>query len=152
MEGQDGSQSLNKIIPEKIPCLQCDYKAPEKYSLKRHHVDIHERLKYPCDRCDAELSRANLIRHKQIFHGLQRFQCDQCEYHGEDKLFLKAHKDISHQKVAKIFFCDVCDHQSTTKNNLKKHKEAKHEEKKFSCDSCDYLASTERIVQKHKDR
>ena len=36
----------------RYPCDQCDYKATEKGSLKKHIDAVHGDVRYSCDQCD----------------------------------------------------------------------------------------------------
>ena len=44
---------------------------------------------HSCDQCNKQLSsKGNLARHRQVYHGVHKFQCHQCEYHGDEKNFV----------------------------------------------------------------
>ena len=106
---------------------------------------------HSCDQCNKQLSsKGNLARHRQVYHGVHKFQCHQCEYHGDDKNFLKDHREKNHPKMVKTYPCDLCIHISNVKYNLLKHKQIKHEDNKFNCDKCEYIGSTERNISKHQ--
>ena len=57
----------------KHPCNQCDYKATEKGSLKKHIESVHEKVKYPCHQCEYKATtKGNIQRHIQKKHFMHK--------------------------------------------------------------------------------
>ena len=106
----------------KYPCDQCDYRATLKQCLENHIQSVHLKTKWICKLCNEALSsRAYLLKHTKAVHEKKKYSCEQCP----DKEYtfycgLKKHKDVVHDGIYHI--CDMCGHKSSTKFHLKTHK------------------------------
>ena len=120
-----GKQNKNS---KKVPCTVCAKMLhPEKYNLKRHIQQAHER---------------------------EKLFCDKCEYSAKHKVYLDKHIIREHsgrlKKVwSKIHWCSQCDYSSKFSNNLKKHMMKHTGEKPHQCSYCDYACASASTLRLH---
>lgn len=79
------------------PCGQCNYRATQKFDLKRHIRSIHLGERYPCDQCTYKATLTyNLKEHIKTIHEGKRYTCGMCDYNGADRSGLRKHKLRKH--------------------------------------------------------
>ena len=84
---------------QKFQCPQCEYKASEKGSLKKHIKSIHEGQKFPCPHCEYKAAaKRSLPAHIKSIHEGQKFQCPHCELKATFRVNLQRHMLIQSNK------------------------------------------------------
>ena len=93
-----GHVEYAKELGKQFPCVECDYKAPTRYYLKKHVENDHE--KCICGQCDNEGPEAWIVQddtkvpHKKT----QDLKCDICDYTTSKKGCLQIHMRMHHDK------------------------------------------------------
>ena len=79
------------------PCGQCNYRAIQKFDLKRHIRSIHLGERYPCNQCTYKATLTyNLKEHIKSIHEGKQYTCGMCDYNGVDRSGLRKHKLRKH--------------------------------------------------------
>ena len=78
-------------------CPQCGKMLKDGH-LRKHIRNVHEAVKYECDKCNSKFSSSgNLTRHKETVHdGIKRFECPQCVYVSAEKHLVEKHQKRKH--------------------------------------------------------
>jgi len=84
-------------IDGKFPCGQCNYQAGTKTLLRRHQQNIHQGVKFPCDRCDRKFSSADALRVHIYQHEGKTFPCAVCDTVFLTPSQLSTHKSKNHK-------------------------------------------------------
>ena len=91
--------SFEKRSDGKYSCTECEYQAMHSHHLRRHHLAIHERVRFNCDQCDREFStKTNLQTHKQAKHEGKKFICTDCDFEFSHPTNLSHHKAKTHKQ------------------------------------------------------
>ena len=68
---------------------------------------VHEEVRYSCDQCDYKAAnKRTLKRHIDSVHRDVRYSCDQCDYKATQKGTLDRHIDSVHGDVCHWYICD----------------------------------------------
>ena len=81
--------------------------------------NIHEGVKYACDKCDNKATRGALKRHQQSVHEGVKYACNKCYYNATTRGPLKSHQQSVHEGVK--YACDKCEYKATKRSDLKVH-------------------------------
>ena len=118
--------------PKKHNCPSCDYASYSKCLVRNHIKEVHESIKYHCDKCTRKFrSQEILDRHLRNVHkvGIDKvpketiwYHCHKCNYKSNRKCVLENHKKI-HLKVfvQKPKQCFQCGHKFSRHGDLKRH-------------------------------
>ena len=141
-------------------CPFCSFETEDKSLLQDHvrqahpYEEDHPRITkstkdYSCDLCDFKgNTKQGLRAHKQVKHLGVRYKCDQCEWSTTSKGGVKAHVMRVHQKIK--FPCKFCDFQGADRNVTRSHMFKKHPEFKiYSCHLCKYRTEKKELLQRH---
>ena len=122
----------------------------------------HRNMKVECEFCHKIYGKWSLRSHqKNNCSGTKHerpsgaeiprpFECDQCDYAGTTKRYLRVHMQI--HSDSRPFECDLCDYKAKTSNLLKAHVVIHSDERPFKCDSCDFASKTSCNLNKHKKK
>ena len=106
-------------------CLQCDFKAANPSSLKRHTQSVQEGKRFYCIQCDFSAAHyQNLKNHTQIVHEGIRYECNECDFKSTLKKGLKRHTENIHKEI--VYNCTECDNKFSEKSSFKKHMKTLH--------------------------
>ena len=99
---------VHEKVDHQLPCPHCDVKLRNTTSLKRHIEWYH--VKDPCPDCGKIIARANMRRHKAVWHDAERkFKCDVCGKSFITNQNLSDHRNIhTGEKPYKCKYCTAC--------------------------------------------
>ena len=99
---------VHEKVDYQLPCPHCDVKLRDKATLKRH-IELYH-VKDPCPDCGKVIPRANMRRHKAVWHDAERkFKCDVCGKSFIKSQGLRDHKNIhTGEKPYKCKYCNAC--------------------------------------------
>jgi KRAB domain-containing zinc finger protein len=138
-------------------CVDCGFKAINQKDLKKHNVEVHEKIlekgeQRSCPLCEyqTEWGKSHLDRHIRAIHDrIKDFQCPFCEVSCSQKGNLRLHIDQVHKNIRK-YTCNQCDYKSNFKNDVAKHKKSVHEKTKdISCPSCNFTTTLKSYLNIH---
>ena len=128
-------------------CDKCDFKTPNKSTLKGHIKSVHFAAYITCHICGKKVKghkdQDRLRKHIKRFHEEQEMvKCDEC---GKElkKYGLRAHKIKVHEE--RKYACDLCSYKAQTSYNLKLHISKSHhgvkELPKSQCQYCEVVTT-----------
>ena len=81
-----------------------------------------------CDQCDKTFSlKLGLAVHmREIHYGVEKFECDKCEYKSKRKYEVQVHQAV-HQQDPNLV-CKLCSKIFSRKSNLETHMRELHQE------------------------
>ena len=123
-----------KLEPEWTPDYSCklcdkDYTGSKwgKESLKVHNQREHEKIRYPCNRCDFQArGTSDLNKHIRAIHEGLKYKCDYegCDYKNATKSGVTYHAQFKHEGI--YYPCDMCGHRCMEPRALRNHVKSKH--------------------------
>jgi KRAB domain-containing zinc finger protein len=144
-----------KNIPprSKLQCTECSFTNYKPYNIKRHKMNVHDKIKRPrsstapnhaqtllCTECEFKTHKSyNLKRHKINVHEKPKtYKCPDCDYGTSESSRLDRHIKAVHHQL-KDFLCSQCEFQTSRNEDLKAHVKEKHlNEFRWECDLCGY--------------
>ena len=90
----------------------------------------------------------NLSRHVQSIHEGKIYQCDKCEYQGNQSSNLIRHVKSMHE--GKKYQCSVCGKNFSLMENLNVHTKSMHEGVKYTCNICGIVTNRQSNLSQHK--
>lgn len=132
-ESQGGDESLNSfndnVHSKRIrKCDLCSYETSCRWSLKRHIIVVHKKLKpIQCKQCNFRCHRNYLLnQHINVVHNnMKPFECSFCNYKTGRKANLLLHVNAVHRKI-KRYPCSYCEKGFAAKRCFEKHLEYSH--------------------------
>ena len=121
-------------------------------SLKRHIKSVHEKAKIFCQFCSRPFAYGNEIslkRHIETIHEGKRFNCEVCSKKLSSSFSLRNHTKSIHEKGTKMFACTLCDKCYPTRRNLLRHCRSAHEGRVFKCTFCSQSYMERCRLQQH---
>lgn len=120
------SKQHNEEQPRNYLChyRDCGKTFTMRDTLLKHHKNIHQGTKYPCDRCPTVLSsRMSLRRHIETCHlKIKFFSCDNCGAKYTEQKTLKNHIQKVHLGIIdKKVRCDHCAMMFPNQWSLRRH-------------------------------
>ena len=137
--------------PQKIRnylCDQCDYKAVQKSTLKRHVTRFHNKQKDFNNDLKAPIDNGLKVDIQNTNEQIKVFHCEQCNYKAARKYHLRRHTETIHDR-SKEFTCELCDYNTVQQSSLKQHVKEVHNGNRHQCDHCSYSASKKQTMEKH---
>ena len=98
-----------------------------KESLKIHVRRTHDKIRYPCNKCDFQAGgTSDLNKHIQSIHEGIKFECqyEGCNYKSTRKATVNYHVRFKHEGI--YYPCDMCGERFMDPSALKKHVQHKH--------------------------
>ena len=82
-----------KHKPQQSQCPECKKYFSQKYKMKVHYQNIHEGIRWPCDKCDYQArDRESLFKHMRIEHGNHiPYKCNKCDYEAKLRSSMYGH-------------------------------------------------------------
>ena len=130
---------------KKYKCLQCDRLFRLRSNLNHHIKGVHEKVRYPCQRCEKQCFDKRTLKKHNCKTG---FKCSICDKSFKSKSSLYKHVKGIHDKLR--FYCKLCYGNYSDKSNLRKHVLSVHENVKYSCEFCDKAFSDQSNLITHK--
>ena len=98
-------QNLLKLLI----CIECDQKFDKKSELKAHNKEHHSvDLHISCLICAENFATKKLLlNHVQLTHGINNFECKECDMAFTTKYFLQRHNETVHPKEFPCYICNV---------------------------------------------
>ena len=96
-----------------VKCDQCNHKMTSKAVLKSHLRSMHGLEKLQCDLCDfRSISQRSIWAHKKRIHdGEKKYDCSHCDYAtNESVAHLRYHIKRMHSSM-KDLQCDECEYK-----------------------------------------
>ena len=120
-----------KVKAPDYSCKLCvkDYTGSKwgKDTLKIHMRREHEKIRYPCNRCDFQAKgTSDLNKHIQAIHEGIKFECEYkgCNYRISRRSTLNYHVKFKHEGI--FYSCDMCGERFMSPHALKSHVKHKH--------------------------
>ena len=133
-------------------CPQCDFRASEKTTIRRHVRVVHEKLKrFKCPHCDLEkFARYHLVRHISAVHdNVKAFRCGLCDYEGATAASVRIHGRSVHERI-RPFKCPICPQTASHENAIAVHVRVVHQKlKEFVCHVCARALGSNQGLQRH---
>ena len=77
-------------------CKQCDYKALDMNTLKRHVEQDHQGVFHTCQQCNFKgTTKSSIQQHVKYVHDSAVYQCSKCNFKGKH---IKRHMNSMHCK------------------------------------------------------
>ena len=135
------------------PCTLCDKVFSRKFNLDCHmrsHLGTHP---YSCQLCKKSYTnKAHYACHMRG-HGLNIYDCDQCDQSFPFDSDLQIHKKSAHgtNPLGKEYTCTVCNIDFQTSFRYKRHRLVHTGERNYLCDTCGKgFKSRSELVQHEK--
>ena len=143
-------------------CTFCSFETSDDKILQEHMVSEHpkrndlpkklrKKKEYNCGQCDFKGNLKQSLRaHKMSVHEGIRYNCDYdgCQFTATQSVKLREHVKVRHLGVRRS--CDFCEFQTALRGTLTNHKLAKHPEFKiYSCHLCNYRTEHKDLLQRH---
>ena len=144
---------------EKFSCEYCGQLFTQKGSMT-YHMQVHNSVKkesFDCVVCGMKFARVKLLNIHADTHKEKSYKCDECDYLGKTKTYLRKHKE-SHTSREQQHICSLCDLAYLGLAGLKKHQQMKHGmhgalEKNLICHYCEkafpYMAALKTHMGTH---
>ena len=121
-----------KVKAPDYSCKLCDkdYTGSKwgKDTLKIHMRREHEKIRYPCNKCDFQAKgTSDLNKHIQAIHEGIKFECEYkgCNYRISRRSMLNYHVRFKHEGI--FYSCDMCGERCMSPHALKSHVKHKHQ-------------------------
>ena len=111
----------------KFSCEYCGQLFTQKGSMT-YHMQVHNSVKnesFDCVVCGMKFARVKLLNIHADTHKEKSYKCDECDYLGKTKTYLRKHKE-SHTSREQQHICSLCDLAYLGLAGLKKHQQMKH--------------------------
>ncbi|CAO1434679.1 unnamed protein product [Diamesa hyperborea] len=140
---------LNELLPAIFTCDICGNSFTKNYILTKH-MKIHSGIKFPCDRCPAQLCNQNSLRRHQNLHlNIKPFICEICGAAYSEAKVLKRHMGKHDGTYEKRFTCEVCGLKKYDLGGLKAHMRIHTGEKPHQCEHCERRYALKADLTKH---
>ena len=123
------AESHRKIV---WVCDLCNKHYNQSNALKKHIESFHEGKTFQCEFCDMEFN-CEKTRRAHVFRDhdkskLTTYNCEYCEFIGQNRTVLAEHVNAIHTKEIK-YECQLCDYYGYRKKTLNAHIREVHESK-----------------------
>ena len=108
------NDSIKNELPKRsngiptIPCSQCDKKFRKVYNMRKHVVNIHNKIKrWTCQFCTKNFADKSTLTKHLLCHGYgEKYKCKDCgrESNSKDSMILHRNKHNNE----KTHFCQEC--------------------------------------------
>lgn len=155
---------LQKIEERWYPCEIC-FKGFASEELLRQHLNVHERAKFECDKCEKvfkwrhgllqhnckniEFEKGGNCRQEQGKIKENLYECVFCMRGFKSRYKLSIH--IMSKIEEKPFSCNVCQMKFSSMGGLKQHK-AVHQRANYYCNLCDTVCKRPYALKLHKQK
>ncbi len=136
-------------------CEFCDYKTTILSNLKRHIIEVHERLRqHKCIYSSKCFYTVNELRkHVMCMHSSDKpLKCDICDFATKVTRNLRAHIAAKHSDKEKeaTHECNVCPRKFYSVTGLQVHiREIHLNVYLYKCDKCDYKTNQKKAFEDH---
>merc|ERR1711963_1141377 len=149
------AESHRKIV---WVCDLCNKHYNQSNALKKHIESFHEGKTFPCEFCDMEFN-CEKTRRAHVFRDhdkskLTTYNCEYCEFIGQNRTVLAEHVNAIHTKEIK-YECQPCDYFGYRKKTLNAHIREVHERRRaFKCpfEQCGGAFVNNRELGRHLSR
>lgn len=124
---------------QELKCKKCDLKFTSHSGLNRHIKNIHEHLRYLCQKCEQKFKTLyDLTLHRRVKH-------------DEESFSTKVRPTPPSQDAS--FKCTKCDLTHGTRSGLNHHYKTVHENRRYLCKQCGRNFCRRQSFSKHfKDK
>ena len=166
---------------ESRPCLchLCNFRATNKYVLKRHMLTHQTDTAYPCHLCSYKgKTKLYLKKHMITHEKAQNYKCTLCSYVSTSPYGLTRHVKLMHAQrqdrykcrecplkfpeMCKLrihsmivhgnshsLFCRYCSFSCMDKKEYKSHLEVHYGSNLYMCDKCDFSCRSNALLKRH---
>ena len=109
---------------------------------------MHGVEKLQCDLCDfRSISQISIWKHKKRIHDSEnKYDCSHCDYTtNESATHLRYHVKRKHSSV-KDLQCDECEYKASVNANLIRHKRRNHDTFRIKCTSCNFIGTRAALI------
>ncbi|KYM82488.1 Zinc finger protein 91 [Atta colombica] len=134
----------------KYQCQTCCQSFSLKRELKRHIMNVHGPLLYPCSICDYKSNNKCTLKDHFIRKHTSGFQhsCTVCNKQFKIKNDLKQHMNQVHSGEPPII-CSICGHACKNVPAIKAHMKYRHYKPAYECKICKRGLTTQEYLDQH---